>query len=107
LVHFSAKGKDSKPATATAPVISLEPFLILVVCQGEREPTGGSDLTMHKSLRLRKDKHMCHDPRRKNDGSHRKAFLYEVAKERVAKLFRTKISRPPFPQRLGKASLPL
>jgi hypothetical protein len=31
----------------TAPVNSLEAFLIRVVWQGGRESTGGSDLTMH------------------------------------------------------------
>jgi hypothetical protein len=51
--------------TVTAPANSLEASLIVVAKQGGRESTGGSNLTLHQSLRLRKDKHMCHDPQRK------------------------------------------
>jgi hypothetical protein len=46
LVHCSGKDLDSKTVTVTAPVNSLEAFLILGVWQGERESTGGSELTM-------------------------------------------------------------
>jgi hypothetical protein len=32
-----------------------------------RESTGGSDLTLHQSLSLKKDKHICHDPFREKE----------------------------------------
>jgi hypothetical protein len=65
LVPLSGMEMDSKTVTVTAPVNSLEALLILVDWQVKRESTGGSDLAMRKSFRLRKDKHMCHDPCRK------------------------------------------
>jgi hypothetical protein len=47
VIHFSGKEMDSKAVAVTAPANSLEAFLTLLVKQGERESTGGSDLTMH------------------------------------------------------------
>jgi hypothetical protein len=52
---------DSKTVNTSTLVSSLEASLILVVQQGEREYTGGIDLTKQSS-RLRKDKCLCHDP---------------------------------------------
>jgi hypothetical protein len=49
---------DSKTVAVAAPVNSLEAFMLLVAWQGGRESTRGND----QSLRLRKDKCMCHDP---------------------------------------------
>jgi hypothetical protein len=60
--------------TVTALANSLEASLIVVAKQGGRESTGGSELTLHQSLRLRKDKHMCHDPQRK------KTIITSIAK---------------------------
>jgi hypothetical protein len=47
MVHFLGKEMDSNTATISGTVNCLEAFSILVVSQGERESTGGSDLTMH------------------------------------------------------------
>jgi hypothetical protein len=66
---------DSTMASITAPVNSLEASLILVALKGGRESTGGSDLTLQQSLRLRKDKHMCHDVCRKNMASRNFTFM--------------------------------
>jgi hypothetical protein len=55
------KEMDSITVTITAHVKSLEASLILVALQGGREPTEGSDPTLHQSLRPRWDKRMCHN----------------------------------------------